>query len=218
MATLKLTKKPAAPAKRAAPGEEKRGPLRGKGVSRPRQSLEAAQAERQEKQAAFEQRRTAEAERFERYARPQPRPDDRQPQDPRRSSYSEPRPARPAQPGTLMNLGVMRISAGRPTGNARPTGRVTTTGLAAKVRARARASRSNSVRAAMGLRRPHRSHAGINAARPGRGRPVIRSRSRSGKLSALDHLCGRITTMTMMTTISPSIATPRPKAIACPSG
>ncbi len=54
MATLKLNKKPA-PRKTTADGE-KRAPLRGKGVSRPRQTLEQVQAERQ----AFEQRRAEE--------------------------------------------------------------------------------------------------------------------------------------------------------------
>ncbi|WP_083748552.1 pseudouridine synthase [Pelomonas sp. KK5] len=93
MATLKLNKKPAPAAKKAAPGEERRAPLRGKGVSRPRQTLEAAQAERAQKQAEFEQRRAAEAERFERYARPQP-----QSQEPRRDDR---RPGRPAQPGSF---------------------------------------------------------------------------------------------------------------------
>jgi 23S rRNA pseudouridine2604 synthase len=56
MATLKLNKKPAA-AGAAKPSGEKRAPLRGKGVSRPRQTLEQAQTERREKQAAFEERR-----------------------------------------------------------------------------------------------------------------------------------------------------------------
>ncbi|MDN3920612.1 pseudouridine synthase [Roseateles violae] len=88
MATLKLNKKAAAPAKKNAEGE-RRAPLRGKGVSRPRQTLEAAQAERARKQAEFEQRRAAEAERFERYGRPTPRPDERGPDQ---------RPARPAKP------------------------------------------------------------------------------------------------------------------------
>lgn len=59
MATLKLNKKPAA-AKKTAPTGEKRAPLRGKGVSRPRQTLEQAQTERAERQAAFEQRRADE--------------------------------------------------------------------------------------------------------------------------------------------------------------
>lgn len=76
MATLKLNKKPAA-AKKTPAGTatgEKRSPLRGKGVSRPRQTLEQAQTERAERQAAFEQRRAAE---------------DRAPRDPR-----DPRDAR----------------------------------------------------------------------------------------------------------------------------
>jgi len=66
MATLKLNKKPAAA--KTAPAE-KRAPLRGKGVSRPRQTLEKVQAERAAKQAAFEARQ-AEREREEQRAAP----------------------------------------------------------------------------------------------------------------------------------------------------
>jgi 23S rRNA pseudouridine2604 synthase len=89
MATLKLNKKPAAPKKNTNAEGERRAPLRGKGVSRPRQTLEAAQTERAQKQAEFEQRRAAEAARFERYGRPEPRPNERGPDQ---------RPARPARP------------------------------------------------------------------------------------------------------------------------
>jgi 23S rRNA pseudouridine2604 synthase len=75
MATLKLNKKPG-PKSANKLGEERRGPLRGKGVSRPRQTLEAAQAERAERQAAFEQRRSDEER--PRSAAPRPtRPADR---------------------------------------------------------------------------------------------------------------------------------------------
>ena len=60
MATLKLNKKNAGPPgssrSRNADGE-KRAPIRGKGLSRPRQSLERAQSERQERQAQYEQQR-----------------------------------------------------------------------------------------------------------------------------------------------------------------
>ncbi|MBB4844299.1 23S rRNA pseudouridine2604 synthase [Paucibacter oligotrophus] len=62
MATLKLNKKknagPPASSNRNAEGE-RRAPIRGKGVSRPRQSLEAAKAEREQRQAQYEQRRPA---------------------------------------------------------------------------------------------------------------------------------------------------------------
>jgi 23S rRNA pseudouridine2604 synthase len=70
MATLTLkTKKPAAKTRNA--DGEKRSPLRGKGVSKPRPTLAKAQAERAERQAAFEQRQSAE--------RPAPQRDDRPP-------------------------------------------------------------------------------------------------------------------------------------------
>lgn len=111
MATLKLNKKPAAAAKKAAPGEERRAPLRGKGVSRPRQTLAAAQEERERKQAEFEKRRAAEADRFERYGRPTPRPagdrgdarrDERRDGPPRQGGSfqraDDNRPRRPADP------------------------------------------------------------------------------------------------------------------------
>ena len=61
MATLKLKKSPAG----AAPASptDRRAPLRGKGLSRPRPTLEQAQAERAERQASFEQRRAADEQR-----------------------------------------------------------------------------------------------------------------------------------------------------------
>lgn len=62
MATLKLKNKPAA-GDTAKPGGERRAPLRGKGLSRPRPTLEQAQSERAERQAVFEQRRAAEEQR-----------------------------------------------------------------------------------------------------------------------------------------------------------
>ncbi|MEJ6004324.1 pseudouridine synthase [Paucibacter sp. AS339] len=59
MATLKLNKKNAGPpgSGKRGPDAERRAPIRGKGVSRPRQSLEAAKAEREQRQAQFEARR-----------------------------------------------------------------------------------------------------------------------------------------------------------------
>jgi len=67
MATLKLNKKTAGPPgsgnKRNADGE-RRAPIRGKGVSRPRQSLEAAKAEREQRQAQFEQREQKKTQRY----------------------------------------------------------------------------------------------------------------------------------------------------------
>ncbi|MET0519473.1 MAG: pseudouridine synthase [Burkholderiaceae bacterium] len=93
MATLKLNKKPgAAPAKKktSSVDGERRAPLRGKGVSRPRQTLEAAQAERQERQAAFEQRKAAESA---------GRPPERGPRTEPRSGPTGERP-RSARPGT----------------------------------------------------------------------------------------------------------------------
>ncbi|MBT9490855.1 MAG: hypothetical protein IV107_00585, partial [Paucibacter sp.] len=58
MATLKLNnKKKPGPSGSSRPDGERRPPVRGKGVSRPRQSLEGAQADRQERQAQYEQSR-----------------------------------------------------------------------------------------------------------------------------------------------------------------
>lgn len=87
MATLKLNKPAGTPPKKNADGE-RRSPVRGKGVSRPRQSLEAAQADRQERQAAFEQRRASEAA---------GRPPQREVRDPR--DQRETRGPRPDQRG-----------------------------------------------------------------------------------------------------------------------
>ena len=76
MATLTLkNKKPAAKTARTADGE-KRGPLRGKGVSKPRPTLAQAQAERAEREARYQQaqqeRERAAPQRQERPGRPQP--------------------------------------------------------------------------------------------------------------------------------------------------
>jgi 23S rRNA pseudouridine2604 synthase len=89
MATLKLknNNKPAS----SRPGEERRAPVRGKGVSRPRQSLEAVQKERTERQARFDQARGSRDA-----ARPPMRGDERGPRpdsrfDPRQGPRSDPR-------------------------------------------------------------------------------------------------------------------------------
>jgi 23S rRNA pseudouridine2604 synthase len=82
MATLTLkNKKPAAKTARTADGE-KRGPLRGKGVSKPRPTLAQAQADRAEREARYQQAQQAKQERErgaaqrqdrqERPARPKP--------------------------------------------------------------------------------------------------------------------------------------------------
>jgi 23S rRNA pseudouridine2604 synthase len=96
MATLTLKKKNnnSKPADR--PDGERRAPLRGKGVSRPRQTLEQAQAERQQRQAEFEKRRAAEEGRGAApRARAEPRSESRP--APRNESHAEPRrDARPA--------------------------------------------------------------------------------------------------------------------------
>lgn len=68
MATLKLKKSPEG----SKPATSRHTPLRGKGLSRPRQTLEQAQAERRERQAAFEQRKAEQAPREE--AGPRARP------------------------------------------------------------------------------------------------------------------------------------------------
>ncbi len=125
MATISLKgKKPAAPARTES--GEKRAPVRGKGVSKPRQTLAQAQAEREQRQAEYLQRqaqalerppRQAREERDERSARPArparpdaPKPYGRSPAKPSlgprpqrqdRAPRSEPqaRPDRPARPG-----------------------------------------------------------------------------------------------------------------------
>jgi len=109
MATLKLNNKPGAAAKKKSStvDGERRGPLRGKGVSRPRQSLEAAQAERQERQAAFEQRRAAES--YPQQGRPPergPRPDQRA--DQQRAPQRDPRNAQRTGPGPVPRPGFQR--------------------------------------------------------------------------------------------------------------
>jgi 23S rRNA pseudouridine2604 synthase len=100
MATLTLKKKNNdKPAER--PDGERRAPLRGKGVSRPRQTLEQAQAERQERQAEFEKRRAAEERGAAPRGRPAARSDARSEArpGPRGDARAEPRrDARPAAP------------------------------------------------------------------------------------------------------------------------
>jgi len=108
MATLTLKKKNnnIRSGSKSGPGPadgERRGPLRGKGVSRPRQTLGQAQADRQERQAAFEKRRADEGgfaprgERPERQERPRfQAQSDRQGDRPQWSD----RPARPGPAGS----------------------------------------------------------------------------------------------------------------------
>ncbi len=62
MATLTLKKKPAGDSTKAGKPGDRRQPLRGGGVARPRPTLAQAQAERAERQAAFEERRSAESQ------------------------------------------------------------------------------------------------------------------------------------------------------------
>ncbi len=84
MATLTLKKKPAGDSTKTGKSGERRQPLRGSGVSRPRPTLAQAQTQRAERQAAFEGRRTAES------------------QDQRRDGGRGPgagRPDRPGKPG-----------------------------------------------------------------------------------------------------------------------
>ncbi|MFN5049370.1 MAG: hypothetical protein ACK5F2_14875, partial [Roseateles sp.] len=94
MATLKLKNKPAASGE-AKPGGERRSPLRGKGLSRPRPTLEQAQAERAERQASFEQRRAAEEQRE------------------RRDTPGGSRPARPERSGGKSGYGAQAGHGGR---------------------------------------------------------------------------------------------------------
>ena len=104
MATLTLKNKKPAAKTRTADGE-KRGPLRGKGVSKPRTTLAKAQAERAERQAQFEQRnsersapardkppRPERGERFDRADRPG------RPASPKASGFRPESPDWPARP------------------------------------------------------------------------------------------------------------------------
>jgi 23S rRNA pseudouridine2604 synthase len=89
MATLKLNK----PAAKTGSGNvEKRAPLRGKGVSRPRQTLGQAQAERAAKQAAFEQRQQ---ERIQEERRAAPPTKKAAPPRPARPSFQREEPSAP---------------------------------------------------------------------------------------------------------------------------
>jgi 23S rRNA pseudouridine2604 synthase len=92
MATLKLKKSPAG----AAPASptDRRAPLRGKGLSRPRPTLEQAQAERAERQASFEQRRAADEQRD------------------RRDGPGGSRPARPERSGGKSGYGAQADQGG----------------------------------------------------------------------------------------------------------
>lgn len=99
MATLTLKNKKPAAKTRNADGE-KRAPVRGKGVSKPRPTLAKAQAERAEREARFEQaqrRERPEPAREDRPARPKPagfRPE--RPQGPDRRERAD-RPDRPGR-------------------------------------------------------------------------------------------------------------------------
>jgi len=101
MATLTLKKKNNSSSK-PSPDGERRAPLRGKGVSRPRQTLEQAQAERQERQAEFEKRRASEEERRPAAPRGRAEPRSEARPGPRGDSRAEPRrDARPAGGGSF---------------------------------------------------------------------------------------------------------------------
>ena len=62
MATLTLKKKPAGDSTKTGKTGDRRPPVRGGGVSRPRPTLAQAQTERAERQAAFEERRAAQSQ------------------------------------------------------------------------------------------------------------------------------------------------------------
>ena len=81
MATLKLNKNKPADAKSADDRTDngpRRAPLRGKGVNKPRPTLAQAQADRAEREAAFQQR-LAEENQQRRGPQRDPRRDDRGP-------------------------------------------------------------------------------------------------------------------------------------------
>ena len=99
MATLKLNKNKSADAK-SADGPDKgprRAPLRGQGVNKPRPTLAKAQAERAEREAAFQQRRAEEG----RQERRDPRGDDRHrdARDPQGRDERRGGPGRPQREG-----------------------------------------------------------------------------------------------------------------------
>lgn len=89
MATITLKGKPKPAAKTRNADGEKRAPLRGKGVSKPRTTLAKAQAERAERQEQFEKKAQQRAE------RPAPSRDERPPRPKTGSAF---KPERPAQP------------------------------------------------------------------------------------------------------------------------
>ncbi|RTL46978.1 MAG: pseudouridine synthase [Burkholderiales bacterium] len=94
MATLTLKNKKPAAKTRSADGE-KRSPLRGKGVSKPRPTLAKAQAERAERQAAYEQKAERSAPKPARPARTERSAfDDRRP-GPKPAAFTPERPAAP---------------------------------------------------------------------------------------------------------------------------
>ncbi|WP_343639130.1 pseudouridine synthase [Roseateles sp.] len=116
MATLKLNKKNPAGAKSAGgktDAPQRRAPLRGQGVNKPRPTLAQAQADRAEREAAFQQRRAEEGRherrgpqgRDERRAGPGDRPPreggygDRQDRGPRQGGYGDRQDRGPRQGG-----------------------------------------------------------------------------------------------------------------------
>jgi len=123
MATLKLKPKTA-----AAKTGERRAPLRGKGVSRPRQTLEQAQTERAERQAAFEQRRAEEAQAPRREAaKPAGRPGSKPQQRPapksaalRREDSLHPDERRPRPEGAPQRARAGSGGQGRPDARQEP--------------------------------------------------------------------------------------------------
>ena len=92
MATLTLKNKKPAAKTRNAEGE-KRAPVRGKGVSKPRTTLAKAQAERAEREAQFQQTQQAQ----QRRERPEPARDER-PARPKPAGFRPERPERPDRP------------------------------------------------------------------------------------------------------------------------
>lgn len=107
MATITLKGKPKPAAKTRKADGEKRAPLRGKGVSKPRPTLAQAQADRAEREARYQQaqqeRERAAPQRQERPARPKPtgfRPEAPQRGEPfRRDDRRDDRQARPGPRG-----------------------------------------------------------------------------------------------------------------------
>lgn len=103
MATITLKGKPKPAAKTRNAEGEKRAPLRGKGVSKPRPSLAKAQAERAEREEQFQKAQAQRNERpapqrDERAARPGPKPGGFKPERPPQRSEPFRRDERPDRP------------------------------------------------------------------------------------------------------------------------